>query len=422
MRPVGALLAAVGRGLWRSLLYAGTGLIVPGSVAALPVAAWFGVIGDPWSWVNPWSWVALAIITATVTLALARPLAQVHRYLLHRWSEVTIEPGYRRYPAPVMVATGHWWNGFSYERSRRDAESDLRWRRITEPAYWREVRWVAVAALLIAPVCVVPVTALVGAGLTFTHPSVPTVVLGIALLAVGVITAPSTWRVVVPLAGRWLRPGRASTQRLPELVRQRAEMIATHDAEIRRIERDLHDGAQARLVAVGLDLATAERLMHDDPDQALALLRAARQGASASLAELRELVHGVYPAVLVERGAVEAIRALAVDSPADVRVEAAEPFRLPSPIEAALYFAVAELISNATKHAPYAHVDVALHPVDGGIVVIVRDDGPGGAAVGASGGLAGVCRRLAAFDATLSITSPAGGPTEATIWVPCESS
>ena len=422
MESVWPSLTAVGRGLWRSLAYAGAGLIIPASSALLPVTAWLGVLGDPWSWANPWSWFAMAIIVTTVTLLLARPVAKIHRTLLHRWSAITIEDGYRTHPEPVRLATGYWWNGYSYERSRRDAESDLRWRKITDPAYWREVRWVLLAALVGAPICSVPLVALVAAGVAFSHPSPKVIVLGLALLAASAATAQLTWRVVAPLAGRWLQTSRAGAERIPELERQRAEMIATHDAEIRRIERDLHDGAQARLVAVGLDLATAERLMRDDPDRALALLREARRGTSASLAELRDLVRGVYPAVLIERGAVEAIRATALDSPAEVHVEAPDDLRLPSPIEAAIYFGVVELITNAIKHTSNARVDVVLRSTDKGIEAIVRDDGPGGATVGASGGLAGVRRRLASFDATLKITSPAGGPTEATIWVPCESS
>jgi signal transduction histidine kinase len=412
----------VGRGLWRCLAYAGTGLLIPAAIALLPLGAWLGLAGDPWSWTNPWSWLAMAIIVATATLGLAHLVAKIHRVLLRRWSATTIEDGYRTHPEPVLVATGYWWNGYSYERSREDAASDLRWRRITDPAYRREVRWAVVAALVIGPLCSVPVVAVIGAGLAFTQLSPGSIALGLVLLAASAATAPLAWRVVAPLARTWLQAPPDAAQRIPELERQRAEMIATHDAEIRRIERDLHDGAQARLVAVGLDLATAERLMRDHPDQALALLRQARKGTSASLAELRELVRGVYPAVLIERGAVEAIRATALDSPAQVHVVAPDDLRLPSPLEAAMYFGVVELITNAVKHAPHARVDVVLRSTPQGVEAIVRDDGPGGAVVGASGGLAGVRRRLATFDATLSLTSPIGGPTEATIWVPCASS
>jgi signal transduction histidine kinase len=422
MGSVRSSLAEVGRGLWRSFAYAGAGLIIPVASALLPVAAWLRVVGDPWSWVNPWSWAAMAIIVTFATLLLSEPVAMTHRALLHRWSGVAIDVGYRTRPEPVRLSTGYWWNGYSYERSRRDALLDQRWRRITEPAYWREVRWALLAGFVISPVCSMPLAALVGAGLAIAHPSPPGIVLGALLLTTSAVTAPLTWRAVAPLAQRWLQAPHAARQRIPELVTQRAEMIATHDAEIRRIERDLHDGAQARLVAVGLDLATAERLMRDDPAQALVLLRQARKGTSSSLAELRELVRGVYPSVLIERGAIEAIRAVALDSPAPVRVDAPDDLRLPSPLEAAIYFAVVELITNAVKHAPHARIDVVLRSKETGVETIVRDDGPGGAVVGATGGLAGVRRRLSTFDATLSITSPAGGPTQATMWVPCESS
>ncbi len=208
---------------------------------------------------------------------------------------------------------------------------------------------------------------------------------------------------------------------MDELTAQRAETTVAQAAEIRRIERDLHDGAQARLVALGMSLATVERLMQTDPDRAKALLREARAGAATSLTELRDLVRGISPPVLTERGLVDAVRALALDSPLEAAVSADLRLRLDPPIESALYFGVAELLTNAAKHAraTRAWISIAGHGTD--IVVEVEDDGRGGAGVRAGGGIDGLRRRLAVFDGTLEVTSPAGGPTRVRMVVPCES-
>ena len=229
-----------------------------------------------------------------------------------------------------------------------------------------------------------------------------------------VASAPYAWRPVEPVAVRFLRasPAMALADRVDELTAQRADTTVAQAAEIRRIERDLHDGAQARLVALGLSLATAEKLMETDPDRAKALLREARAGAATSLTELRELVQGINPPVLNERGLVDAVRAFALDSPLEVAVSADVELRLDPPIESALYFGIAELLTNAVKHAQAtrARISIAREPTPD-IVVEVEDNGRGGADVRAGGGLAGLRRRLAVFDGTLEITSPAGGPT-----------
>jgi signal transduction histidine kinase len=214
----------------------------------------------------------------------------------------------------------------------------------------------------------------------------------------------------------------ALADRVDELTAQRADATVAQAAEIRRIERDLHDGAQARLVLLGLSLATAEKLMETDPEQARALMREARAGATASLAELRELVRGINPPVLNDRGLVDALRALALDSPLEAVVTADAPLRLEPPVESALYFAVAELLTNAAKHAHADRARISVAAVANGVTVEVEDDGRGGAAVQAGGGLDGLRRRLAVFDGTLEITSPAGGPTRVRMMVPCESS
>ncbi|MHA7987675.1 sensor histidine kinase [Rathayibacter sp. CAU 1779] len=411
---------AVVSGLVRSTVFAACAAIVPALVAVLPVLAAFRFLGSPWSWSNPWSWAALTIITAAITLALCHPVAALFRRLIARWTGARIADGYAARPEPVRLSTGYWWNGSSYERSLDDARTGQRMRRALEPAYWRAARWSVVAAVVVLPVCGAPVVALVAAIVLIIRASALSVTIGLVLVVVSACIAPSTWRVVRPLAQRLLTPPQRDTASARDLREQRADLTAAHDAEIRRIERDLHDGAQSRLVAVGLDIAAAERLVDADPDRARELLRSARTGTADSLNSLRELVRGVYPPVLVERGLVPALRALALDGPVPVEIEGPDALRIPSPLAAALYFSVSELLANVVKHATATRADVVVRPDSGRIVVVVRDDGDGGARVLPGGGLDGVRRRLAAFDATLEVISPSGGPTTMTVRMPCE--
>ncbi|WP_327087004.1 histidine kinase [Nonomuraea sp. NBC_01738] len=206
-----------------------------------------------------------------------------------------------------------------------------------------------------------------------------------------------------------------------DLTAQRADTTIAQAAEIRRIERDLHDGAQARLVGLGLALATAEKLMETDPDRARALMREARAGAATSLAELRELVGGITPPVLNERGLVDAVRAFALDGALEAEVVADGALRLDPPIEAAVYFGIAELMTNATKHAQATRARITLTHDGVGLVAEVEDDGRGGIRERDGGGLAGLRRRLAVFDGDLEVTSPVGGPTSVRMMVPCAS-
>jgi signal transduction histidine kinase len=308
------------------------------------------------------------------------------------------------------MSTGYWWNGFSYSRTSERAREEQRWRtRWSDPATWRDVRFTAIAPVTV----IVPLL-----GLTLALVQRP---LGII---VAIASAPFAWRLAEPLAVRFLRPSPAMAlaDRVEELTAQRADTTVAQAAEIRRIERDLHDGAQARLVSLGLSLATAEKLMATNPDQAKALLREARVGAAASLSELRELVRGISPPVLNERGLVDAVRASALDSPLDTNVTADLRQKLDPPIESALYFGIAELMTNAVKHAHATRAQISIVQRNTDIVVEVEDNGRGGASVRAGGGLDGLRRRLAVFDGTLEITSPAGGPTRARMLVPCESS
>ncbi|MET9038752.1 sensor histidine kinase [Streptomyces mirabilis] len=216
--------------------------------------------------------------------------------------------------------------------------------------------------------------------------------------------------------------------RVAQLAASRAETVDTQAGELRRIERDLHDGAQARLVSLGMSLGLAEQLLPDDPQAVQQLLAEARASTSSALAELRDLVRGIHPPVLADRGLDGALQALALANPIPTTVVTRLPGRLPAPVESAAYFAVAEALANAIKHAQARHIQITVeftpHPgtTAGLLTMRVSDDGRGGARPDGGTGLRGIARRLAAFDGTLTADSPPGGPTEIRMSLPCASS
>lgn len=419
MRQLGSWLARVGVGFVRACVVTVVSLLVPAVwAAAAALGVWWGA-GNPWSWVAPF------VLVCVGTLALSRPVCRMVRFLVARWTTTVILAGYRQAPPVTQLSTGYWWNGFSYERTSRDALLDQRWRvRWIDPANWRDLRFTAVAPLTAGVVASLPPVGAAAAVLGLSQPAPSARLVGAVGLVVAFTTAPYAWRFVEPVAVRFLRPTPAMVlaDRVDELTAQRADATVAQAAEIRRIERDLHDGAQARLVSLGLSLATAEKLMETNPAQARALMREARAGATASLTELRDLVRGINPPVLNDRGLVDAVRALALDSPLETEVSADLRLRLDPPIESALYFGVAELLTNAVKHAQATRARISIaRDTTTTIVVDVEDDGRGGAGERADGGLAGLRRRLAVFDGTVEINSPAGGPTRVRMMVPCES-
>jgi signal transduction histidine kinase len=203
------------------------------------------------------------------------------------------------------------------------------------------------------------------------------------------------------------------------LTQTRTEALDTGAAEIRRIERDLHDGAQARLVAMGMTLDAAGQVIDSNPEAARALLYEARDASVKALAELRALVRGIHPPVLADRGVADAIRALALDSPLRISLASDLRGRLPAPVESAAYFAVSELLANVSKHAQARRTWIDIRHTDGMLRIGVTDDGQGGAEPGHGTGLRGIERRLAAFDGVLAVSSPPGGPTSVTMEIPC---
>jgi signal transduction histidine kinase len=216
------------------------------------------------------------------------------------------------------------------------------------------------------------------------------------------------------------------TERVEQLTQTRAGAIAAHSAELRRIERDLHDGAQARLVALSMRIGLAKRAYDRDPQAARRLLDEAQEQAEEALAELRHIVRGIHPPILTDRGLAGAVRALAASSGLEVTVRADDldtgP-RAPAAVEAAAYFVVAEALTNASRHSGSSRAEVSVTRTGTGVRVVVRDDGKGGAVLSGDGtggtGLPGIRRRIAALDGTFAVTSPAGGPTVIEVELPC---
>jgi signal transduction histidine kinase len=208
-------------------------------------------------------------------------------------------------------------------------------------------------------------------------------------------------------------------ERIGQLETSRADSVDHSAAELRRIERDLHDGAQAQIVALGMNLGLAQELVERDPAAASALIAEARQSSTAALSELRALVRGIHPPVLADRGLAGGVSSLALAHPRPVEVDVELDGRPPAPVESAVYFAVAEALTNSAKHASARDAWVWMRHDGSTLTVLVGDNGVGGAQFTPEGGLLGIERRLAAFDGTLSMASPLGGPTIITIKVPC---
>src|SRR5215467_10393034 len=318
---------------------------------------------------------------------------------------------------------------------------------VTEPATWRDLLWMIVDPLAGCVLAAIPITVIgygvfgvvmpaiwspiVHAGgnewyafihLTGVLSGALCVPLGIAFIALGLWITPPFLRWYGQMASSMLAPTKqaALEQQVAHLSESRAEVVDTGAAEIRRIERDLHAGAQARLVAMGMTLSAAEQVLDQNPDAARALLIEARDASARALTELRGLVRGIHPPVLADRGIGEAVRALAMDSALKVRVTNELPGRPPAPVESAAYFAVSELLANVSKHAGAHQVWIDMRYKHGLLRIDVGDDGRGGADPGRGTGLRGIERRLSAFDGILALSSPPGGPTVATMELPCE--
>ncbi|HET6550439.1 MAG TPA: sensor histidine kinase [Solirubrobacter sp.] len=214
------------------------------------------------------------------------------------------------------------------------------------------------------------------------------------------------------------RRARALRARVNDLRDARQRIIAAADAERRRIERDLHDGAQQHLVAVALTLGLAESQLTSDPVSAGRLIAKAREEAQVAIKELRDLAHGIHPAVLSERGLAAALEALATRSPVPVEVTGVPAAPIDPTVEAAAYFVTAEALTNVAKYARASEASVCLSLADGRLRLEVRDDGCGGAELETGSGLRGLRDRVDALDGHFELDSPPGVGTTVTVEIP----
>ena len=293
------------------------------------------------------------------------------------------------------------------------------------------VLWVTAAALLVGPMLLAAI------GPHAAHPILPGIpsalapALGISALVVGLLLVP-----VAASAARGLMllhravvegllcvsPTAALRQDVERLRDSRTAALDLEASELRRIERDLHDGTQQRLVALAIDLGLAEDRIESDPASAKRLVAGARDQAREALAELRSLVRGTAPAILLDRGLVAALSAIAGGCPVPTTLDTALPSgeRLPPAVERAAYFVVAESLANVAKHSSATQCEVTLTREPARLVVEVRDDGVGGAIVAPGGGLAGLRDRVQALDGVLAVSSPSGGPTVVRVELPLQ--
>ncbi|MCX4960305.1 sensor histidine kinase [Streptomyces virginiae] len=396
-----------------ALAVSGAGTLVVGALLLLPVGIGF-----------------LLLPPAAATL---RRTSDRYRGWAVRWTGTVISP-----PRPLPPRPAPPENTTGRHRQARALLGD--------DGFWHDLRWAWAepwtgALLAVVPLALVEyglfgaavqpfVWRLLGDGNWYafilvdsTSTMLAALLLGFGFIAAGLKLAPATLRAHARWSRRLLAAPHTTelVRRIEHLAGSRADILDVQAAELRRIERDLHDGAQARLVALGMTLDEATRLLDRDLPAARALLHEVRATSQRALQDLRELVHGVLPPILADRGLGDAVRSLALDSHLDVHIETALPGRLPAPVESAGYFAVAELLANAAKHSGAPEVHIRLSHTDGALRATVTDEGRGGADPDGSG-LQGVRRRLDPFDGTLVLHSPPGGPTTATLEIPCASS
>ncbi|MFB7911780.1 sensor histidine kinase [Kitasatospora sp. NPDC056076] len=419
---------------------------VPGFVMPVGAAVVAGVVtAQVMEFYYPAALMALAaavVAGSAVAAACIRPTADRTRRMLERWYGIRLPAVYQPLPKLELDDRGHWWTGYSYHRSQTVAKYaqlvhwGLRDRTTRAEMLWLVVN-PALAALLGGAVVLLLVlgTAFALGGAVPADGFGPfssrmtrvtlSLLIGAGMVLIGILLAPYAVRGYVEAVRRVLdQDGRAShaqlTKRVAQLTETRADAAGSQAAELRRIERDLHDGAQARLVAIGMTLGTIEHLMETDQAAARELLSEARQSSARALQELRDLVRGIHPPVLAERGLGDAVRALALDSALPTEVFVSLPDRLPAPVEAAVYFSVSELLANAAKHSEAEQVWVDILYRAGILRVTVTDDGVGVADPSRGTGLRGIERRLGTFDGVLAIDSTSGGPTTITLELLCE--
>lgn len=390
------------------------------AVSSVALLLAFGLLG-----VGALALVSLGLPMVPVALSLVRRLAESERRRLSRTGE-TVRSPYRPLP-------GGWWG-------------DVR-TMLADPATWRDLMWLGSRALLWFVDLIVlslPLTAVRDLTLPLwwylvPPDAAPSGALGIPVTSAGVAWASAlmspvwlTLAVVLPplmgrvhdRVGRAFLPARGNVDlaaRITELTATRAAALDAHTAELRRIERALHDGAQNRLVGVAILSGAARRAITRDPAGADAILERVQTGAEEALAELRTVIRSILPPILDQRGLDGALSALAAGCGVPCEATVDVSVRCPTSVEATAYFVVAEALTNVSKHSRATRASVRVVRVGDLLRVEVRDDGVGGADEANGSGLTGLRGRVAAHDGTVLVSSPKGGPTMIRVELPCGS-
>jgi signal transduction histidine kinase len=377
------------------------------------------------------AWVGFPLLT--LAMMLCRGFARMERRLVHATLGFYIASPYRPMPRSPIG----WFKG-----------------RFTDPATWRDFLYSAIV-WPISLVSFVLFTAFWSIGLgfatlpfwyrfvdggflvmgdlrgvmyvvdSFDDTLIPSAV-GFMLLCLAYVASKWAGKVRGLMARSLLGPSKTSmlTAEAAHLQASRARGVDAAEAERRRIERDLHDGAQQRLVAVAMGLGRAKNKMERDPEAAKVLIDEAHADAKLAVAELRDLARGIYPAVLGDRGLDAALSSLAAKAqvPVDVRVEdgLSSTNRPPAAVESTAYFTVAEALTNIAKYSGATQAGVVVRCEQDHVIVEITDDGMGGAQIRSGGGLAGLADRAATIDGVLTVVSPIGGPTVIRADLPCE--
>jgi len=431
LKAAGWRFLLVSRWPWRSAGYL-LATLLAGAVAAaglaIPAVPWLVLAGGSYA---PGVVVALILLGVALVAALG-PLIAVPATVLARWRlgmADTRPPGERPHMAPAAPGPAAWLRA-----------------RYTDPAAWREVGYTCLLATVVPALAAAALTsALVSVAFVASpflvlaqKPGGTPVTLGLGHLATvgqavpyaiaGVLLLPGVPYLVTLVAGAdatmarallFTGPDENLRAELTEVSASRARLADAFEAERRRIERDLHDGAQQKLVSLTMQLGLARLdLLPDSP--AAAAVTAAHDQARQLMAELRELIHGIQPQILTDLGLPAALDELADQSAIPVTVDAPIGGRLPGQVENAAYFAVAEALTNIAKHSGATQASVLARVRDRALIVEVTDDGRGGADPGRGSGLAGLADRAAVAGGRMLLSSPPGGPTVLRVEVPCQ--
>jgi len=417
---------------WRAVVAIGVGLLVA-VVSFTVLTALLSTGGSLLIWL-----VGIPIIALGIEAA--RVVARVERWRMtlvdHR---PLVAHSYRPLNGMPRAPYGAWLRGWA-EAEFLDVD---RWRDVVYvlllfPLGIMEftlafVLWFTAVALAIGGIAVVAIRLGAGGVVGEFGPEGAVVVAGAGLAAavVGLFLVPvaaSTSRGLMALHRAVVQgllcvdPTVALRRDVERLRGSRSAALELEASELRRFERDLHDGAQQRLVRLAIDLGLAEDRIDTDPAGAKALVAGAREQAQLALAEIRDLVRGAAPSILVDRGLVAAVSGVAAGCPVPTTVDSglAEGERPPSSAERAAYFVVAESLANVGKHSGATRCEVTLsrEPIRGRLIVDVRDDGAGGATMTPGGGVAGLLDRVEALDGVLFLVSPPGGPTVVHVELP----